>query len=595
MYTQKNFLRKISISKRIVLLVLLISILPLIIVGGFSYIQAKNTIHSISFLYNQKLVDTIKQNITLHLQTFLNLSDELVLNTTVRDTLESYEKMDSSQKHWALQNVYEEVHAKYNRIDAVCDISIVTTDNIPIYSTGFLYMDSTQNADNFNRIACHFDSLLCYVAQYNQKSYLVLARKISNLSTGEPLGYITIHINADILDDLYSLFTLNEDAYIALLDSFGGTIIGNVPVSETLDNIFADITSLEKSEKSVRYEGNSKNFIYYSNINYLDLTLVTSIPYATLMSSIQNIFFAICVLLLICIASSILLSRYIGRSITAPLTNLVENIKNASNTKFDINFTDKKQDELDFMANAYEHIIETLKNTFTQIEQEEADKRKAELKLLQAQINPHFLFNTLDSLRFTAIMSHADTVSQGLSSLSHILRNSIIDHNPYITIANEIRCIEDYIEIQRIRYGEFIELKKQIDSDVSDCLIMKFLLQPIVENSIIHGMRQNDTLHITICGTIIQGQVEIKIIDDGLGFDMNEKYDPDSQIIKSNKLSGIGLENIKQRLKLEFQESQKFSILSRKEGGTTVIIRYPAIKNTDSSPHNFTGKIKRTS
>lgn len=583
MHTQKDFLKNFSISKRIVLLVLLISILPLTIVGSFSYMQAKSTIHNISFLYNQKLVDTIKHNIVLHLQPFLTLSDELILNVTVRDTLESYEKMDATQKHWAIQNVYDEVHTKYSQIDTICDVRIVTANNIPIYSTGFLYMDSIQDADNFNRIAEHSDSLLCYVVRYNQKPYLVLARKVSNLSTGEPLGYITMHINTDILDDLYSIFTLNENAYIALLDSFGGTIIGNVSMSETLENVFADIASLTKSQKSVLYERNNKHFIYYSDMDYLDLTLVTSIPYAALMSSIQNIFFAICVLLLICIALSILFSRYIGKSITTPLTSLVANIKNASNTKFDINLTDETQNELDFMANAYEHIIQTLKETFNQIEQEQEDKRKAEIKLLQAQINPHFLFNTLDSLRFTAMMSHADTVSQGLSSLSHILRNSIIDHNPYITIDNEIRCIEDYIEIQRIRYGEFIELKKQVDSDVSGCLIMKFLLQPIVENSIIHGMQRDDTLHITICATIIQDQVEIKIIDDGLGFDMSERQFVDSQIIKSSKLSGIGLENIKQRLRLEFRESQEFSILSKKEGGTTVTIRYPAIRNTTTS------------
>lgn len=215
-----------------------------------------------------------------------------------------------------------------------------------------------------------------------------------------------------------------------------------------------------------------------------------------------------------------------------------------------------------------------------QIEQEQEDKRKAEIRLLQAQINPHFLFNTLDSLRFTAMMSRADTVSEGLSSLSHILRNSIIDDNSYITVSDEIRCIEDYIVIQKIRYGEFIELHKQIEPGTDDCLIMKFLLQPIVENSIIHGMQKKETLDITIQTERKDDQIEIIISDNGSGFDMDEKIDKETNIIKSSKMSGIGLENVKQRLELEFRTEQSFTIHSEKGVGTTVTIRYPFKKNT---------------
>ena len=203
---------------------------------------------------------------------------------------------------------------------------------------------------------------------------------------------------------------------------------------------------------------------------------------------------------------------------------------------------------------------------------------------MQAQINPHFLFNTLDSLRFTAMMSHAETVSEGLSSLSHILRNSIIDDKSYVKITDEIKCIEDYIVIQKIRYGEFIELHKQIESDVADCLIMKFLLQPIVENSIIHGMQKKSSLVITIKARRIDEQVEIIVMDDGNGFDMNEKIDQNTNTIKSSKMSGIGLENIKQRLELEFRNEQRFSIHSKENCGTTVTIRYP-IKKAPISPN----------
>lgn len=580
MNRQNQLLRRISISKRIVILILLVSVLPILLVGSFGYLQARSAIYRTAADYNQKLVDIIKQNITLRLQEFVNLSDELILNTTVRNALESYEDMNSTQKYWTVQNIYSEVRSKYTRIADICDIRIVTVNNLPIYSTGFLYLNSEQDLLNYQRISQSKEPLLWYTTQYDDMPYIVLSRKITNLSTRDVLGYIIIHINADVLDELYSRFNLDNSAYIVLLDSFGSTLPGTGTLTAEQEKTFSDILTLEKTDDIQQYEGSSEDFIYYSAMEELGLTLVTSIPNRVLTAPIQNMFGAILLFLLVCILLSIIVSRYIWKSITGPLTKLVAYIKDTSELKFDTDFSDNSRDELGFMAQSYNNIVKIMKNMVTQIEQEQEDKRKAEIRLLQAQINPHFLFNTLDSLRFTAMMSRADTVSEGLSSLSHILRNSIIDDNSYITVSDEIRCIEDYIVIQKIRYGEFIELHKQIEPGTDDCLIMKFLLQPIVENSIIHGMQKKETLDITIQTERKDDQIEIIISDNGSGFDMDEKIDKETNIIKSSKMSGIGLENVKQRLELEFRTEQSFTIHSEKGVGTTVTIRYPFKKNT---------------
>lgn len=584
MNRQNQLLRRISISKRIVILILLVSVLPILLVGSFGYLQARSAIYRTAADYNQKLVDIIKQNITLRLQEFVSLSDELILNTTVRNALESYEDMNSTQKYWTVQNIYSEVRSKYTRIEDICDIRIVTVNNIPIYSTGFLYLNSEQDLVNFQRIAQSSDPLLWYTTQYDEMPYVILSRKITNLSTSDTLGYIIIHINADILDELYARFKLDDSAYIVLLDSFGSTLPAAESLTKEQEKTFSEILRLEKSSDIRRFEDSSENFIYYSAMEELGLTLVTSIPNRVLTAPIQSMFGAILLFLLVCILLSIIVSRYIWKSITGPLTKLVAYIKDTSELKFDTDFSDNSRDELGFMAQSYNNIVKIMKKMVAQIEQEQEDKRKAEIRLLQAQINPHFLFNTLDSLRFTAMMSRADTVSEGLSSLSHILRNSIIDDNSYITIPDEIRCIEDYIVIQKIRYGELIELHKQIDPETEDCLIMKFLLQPIVENSILHGMQKNESLDITIQTELRNGLVEITIADNGSGFDMEEKLDKETNRIKSSKMSGIGLENVKQRLELEFRSEQSFTIQSEKGAGTTVKITYPFRKKKTAVP-----------
>ena len=189
-----QLLRRISVSRRIVILILLVSVLPIILAGSFGYIQARSAIYRTAADYNQKLVDVIKQNITLRLQEFVNLSDELILNTTVRSALETYEDMNSTQKYWTVQNIYSEVRSKYTRIADICDIRIVTVNNIPIYSTGFLYLNSEQDLQNFRRISQNSQSMLWYTVQYDNTPYVILSRKITNLSTKEILGYIIIHM-----------------------------------------------------------------------------------------------------------------------------------------------------------------------------------------------------------------------------------------------------------------------------------------------------------------------------------------------------------------------------------------------------------------
>lgn len=350
MNRQNQLLRRISISKRIVILILLVSVLPILLVGSFGYLQARSAIYRTAADYNQKLVDIIKQNITLRLQEFVNLSDELILNTTVRNALESYEDMNSTQKYWTVQNIYSEVRSKYTRIADICDIRIVTVNNLPIYSTGFLYLNSEQDLLNYQRISQSKEPLLWYTTQYDDMPYIVLSRKITNLSTRDVLGYIIIHINADVLDELYSRFNLDNSAYIVLLDSFGSTLPGTGTLTAEQEKTFSDILTLEKTDDIQQYEGSSEDFIYYSAMEELGLTLVTSIPNRVLTAPIQNMFGAILLFLLVCILLSIIVSRYIWKSITGPLTKLVAYIKDTSELKFDTDFSDNSRDELGFMA-----------------------------------------------------------------------------------------------------------------------------------------------------------------------------------------------------------------------------------------------------
>lgn len=574
-HSGKSWIRRIPISKRIIVLVLTISIIPILVVGGFGYLKARNALLNISSDYNVKLIDTFCQNMNMKFQEYFRLSDEIMLNSTVRKTLKTYNSMNAIEKHNSSQRIYQDVRSKFTRIADICDIRIVTSKNIPIYSTGYLYLDDTYNNDNFEKIKNHKSSSLWYIAEYDIQNYFVLSRKIQNLASGEAIGYIIIHIKPDTFNNVLSDFDFGENATIMLLDSFGENYCYSKTSGTFPEYIVNAIAKEPDSNDVIHYTEDSDCFINYTTVEPVEWKLITSIPYSYLTDSIQSITFGVIVTMLICIILCIIISRYIWKSISVPLSNMVTYVQKIPDMNFENYLADDSNDELGYMTDAHNKIILKMQEMASQIKEEQTEKRKAEIKMLQAQINPHFLFNTLDSLRFTALMSNAPTVSDGLSSLSHLLRNSIINGNSYVTIKDEVKNIQDYLTLQKIRCGENIEFHTDISEDVEKCMIMKFLLQPMVENSVIHGMSDDESIHIQLTASTNGTSIFITLKDDGKGFDVNKQYDADTQRFKSSKLSGVGLENVKQRLALEYGSRQTFSITSEEGSGTTVTVMYP--------------------
>lgn len=575
----KQMIRRISISKRIVLLVLLISILPILAIGGFGYQRAREAITQVASDYSMKLVDSTNQNIALKFNAYASLADELMLNGTVTDTLNNFSNLEPVEKHWAIRQIYSDIRSKFTRIADIEDIRIVNTDNIPIYSTGYLFLEDKFNNLNFHKIASHNGPTLWHIANYNKKSFFVLSRKIINPASGDTLGYIIIHIKTDTINSLYNTLQLGDNSYITLLDTFGTAFSSKNAALHIDSDLLQNILKKPKSEHALQYEEDYTNFTYYSTLTSTDWKFITSVPYAYLTKPISSITFGTALLMILCIFLSLIISRYIWQSIASPLSKMVQYVEKISNMNFDANLVDDSKDELGFLAEAHKKIVNKMKSLASQVELEQEAKRKAEIKMLQAQINPHFLFNTLDSLRFAALMSNAATVSEGLSSLSHILRNSIIDGPSCIKLREEIKNIQDYLIIQKIRYGEAIHLHTEITPGLDECLIMKFLLQPIVENCVIHGMPVDGDMNIFLSIHACDDRLVIQIQDNGKGFDVVSQTDKDSNIIKSSKLSGVGLENVKNRLFLEFGTMQSFTIHSQEGIGTIVTVSFPAQKN----------------
>lgn len=319
------------------------------------------------------------------------------------------------------------------------------------------------------------------------------------------------------------------------------------------------------------------HFVCCRHVEGAEWLLVLFISNSELVKPLQSMFFVTLfgTIILLIIAVAVI------DSIDRPMSNLVRSLKDAAQKGFEVELKDENPDEMGMLTDSFNEICREMKGSMEMVRREQDSKRTAEIRLLQAQINPHFLFNTLDSLRFTSMMSNVPTVSNGLAALSHLLRSSVYTENAITTLREELRNVEDYLVLQRLRLCESIELNTDIEERAYDASIMKLLLQPIVENSVIHGLVENQALRIDLKAAVSGGMLHIEIRDNGQGFDMNTMMQEGNNVPKSSRMSGIGLANVRDRLVLNYKDRQSFEITSQVGAGTLVRLSMPYTVNED--------------
>ncbi|MCG8484937.1 MAG: histidine kinase, partial [Clostridia bacterium] len=270
----------------------------------------------------------------------------------------------------------------------------------------------------------------------------------------------------------------------------------------------------------------------------------------------------------------------IVKNITNPIKDLSEKSVEVAGGNLDAKVVVNGHDEIAKLGQNFNKMTSQLKSSVEKINETEKSKRELELQMLYAQINPHFLFNTLNSIRWMAQTSKVYNVSNIIVALAELLKSSIIERNEYITIEEEINNVKNYITIQRLRFSSVFECEYNISQEILQCKTLKLILQPIVENTIIHGF---EGIHhkgiIKITGYKENNKIILIISDNGKGMTQEEQTNIMAEPKQKNKkgLSGIGISNVHKRIILHFGDDFGLQITSEHQIGTTTILSLPII------------------
>lgn len=533
----KSLVRRLPIKNRITLMVILISVVPILIISIFSYAKAFISVRQTVRAFAAQTLTSLERSLT-------NLADPSRLLAG------GQEKLPEEVLKTEPTGLFQQEALRY-----LTGVTVLYTDGTVCSLAGEEILAVTESggwAITQNEVGEQRLAVAWYATDGEGNAYTVQALFMPQMFTR--------------LLDVYNEESCNR---LVLVDGAGGLLTDDGTPLTVLEGEVIRQTAFEVSGEPICPREERSSFLCYLTVPALEATLVFIEPYTEMMKPLQSIFFGTLFGTILLLNFSVIVIDSIDR----PMNALVKSFGDAARVNFAVTQSDESRDELGILNQAFNEICAEMREALNKVEKEQAEKRRAEIRMLQAQINPHFLFNTLDSLRFTSMMNNVPVVSDGLAALSHLLRSSILKDNSYTPLHSELQTVEDYLTLQRIRCCETIVLKTEISEEAAKASVMRLLLQPIVENAVIHGIKENVPLTIRLKAWVGEETLYISIIDDGKGFDQ-EKAGEDG-VPKSSKMSGIGLHNVKDRLYLAYKDNQSFSINSVQGQGTEVQMTMP--------------------
>lgn len=573
--------RKFSIKTRLVIALLMISIIPLVGISGYSF-------HIFSAALQEKLSASISQTLSMinlnmvsEIEKYQYLCGSICISEEIKKGLLKKDMTDM-EKNQAILEIQSMIRNKIIYPAQAKNITVYDTDGNIFYDLGY---DGFYQKD-VDRILSQLEEqdqdVWAYAHTYRDRNILVLGRRIyEHYSKSRVIGYTLISIEEKIfsktvlepvgLSDSSNIMYMNLDGTV--LSSWNRSIALGEKTDEELLKKIQERLPKKTDSFSIHENGEEQlvTYIFNKNLNQL---FVYTMPYHYINSEVYAMLKQILVVVMFLVLLCIGIVAMVYQGIMSPIKRMLEFCREVSEGKLSVRIQDKHKDELSRLSGSMDHMADTIEHLMDQQKTQEKKKRELELQMLQYQLNPHFLFNTLNSLRFVAAMHKDQIVSDGIQALSSLLQNTLTNKNEYITIQEELENLENYFSILRIRYAGSFEYSFHVEEDeLLSCLVPKLILQPLAENSVMHGSSDNGTvMEIQITCWRENKDVMIELSDDGKGFEVT-----DDALAPHPERKRIGVANVNDRIQLNFGRKYGLKIDSQPGHGTTCTLTLPEL------------------
>lgn len=574
----KQKINDISLKNKLAIIYVVTGLIPLIVLFLFAYGQMRNILMDRDL---KSVKGALEQSVTTadgQIEVYDNLSNYITFNDTLSGVL-SYDYKSTYEMYSQIVTTFDPMlsslkyfHDDINRVTIYVDKKIK-------HDTTIAPIEEIEN-EPFYQAAIETTKIQWFVDEQNKT--LVSARKMSTLDQLGILGIIYIDVD---YDSVMNSFTggLEQDCGMVVVDADGRVICssdtfgnGNTRYRLSSDKLLSLTDKAEWDNNAcVNMEGYS---IVKQESPATGWTVYVYEPRTLVLRSANSIIAMIAVALIVTVAGAATASVFASDFVTRRINELKNSMEKVENGDFDAVINTQDKDEIGDLIHSFNSMTRQIKNLITQVYEGQLSQKESEMRALRAQINPHFLYNSLSLINWKAIEYEQEDISEITLALSNYYRTSLNKGRNTLSFEQELSNMQSYLKIQQIMHDNSFDVIINVSEEVLSCESLNLILQPLVENSIDHGIDLltdrkgkitiNAQLQPDTDGTQL---VYIELIDNGIGMD---KETAENFLTAQSK--GYGARNVNERIRLYYGEQYHLEVRSTLGAGTTITIKFPA-------------------
>lgn len=557
----KQWYKNLKFRKKVLLGYMAVGLLPVIILGVFSYVQVR---HLLIEREKQVLYETLKQNMTVlegNLTLYKNFMDSLVWNTNLHQTVTEKYKTNL-QMYLAYRDIIDPMISNIKNLNPSVERITIYSSNESIYPHGDMLRSLSEIEVQTEELK---DSKIHW--NYSEENKLELYCKFySERKSDQNIVYMKIS-DKQTLANLKTLFQDDFGIYIA---------------DEKNNSVFSYFIEQSKPGKQLcradmeKIIQSGKYVVKEAQIPLCNWKIVLYRPIGVILKSANSITVLVLLVIVICAVLTILTSSLLSRSVVRPLGRLLHNVEQVETGNLAVEIREESSDEIGHLILSFKRMVKQLDHMINEVYQSKITQQEYEMKALQAQINPHFLYNSLSLINWKAIIAEQEEISEMAQLLSTFYRTTLNKGKNVITVRGEWDNTCSYIRIQRMMHSGKFEADMEIEESILEYEMLNLLLQPLVENAIIHGLDHKesvDTKKLAVRGWKEGDALVFEVRDNGSG--MTEEVLCN---ILTAETRGYGVQNVHHRIQLYYGQSYGLVYKSEKNAGTCVRLTIPGVK-----------------
>ena len=585
--------KNLSVQKKIMLSMLVFTLIPVILVTTVAAINTYKTMRD-QLIYDHRMSSGwLQKRLSLEINNMMDQFYEVEVDQDVKTDILRWCTQNQVLDYTAQWRIITMMNTIINMDSKINSIELFNLSNntVLVAERSGAYLDET--GERLDQWKQRDEGLQTNLVFLRTEKEILTFHQIYQFDNKRPIALMVIHLRPyrmqDILDEIK---TVPEETILVFNDQ-NELIEANYGTDWNIDVQDLEIIRKDLAEREQKEASFLDQFWFYRTVNNGKLQILLTVPDKTIVNSLFSTIFSSIAVAFLAIFASIICSVVYSHAISRPIRKLSDEMKTLTLNEYSGTFAEDREDEIGILQDSFDHMISRNKELIAQQYQSKLEKRNAQLRALQAQINPHFMYNTLQVIGGMALDKNAPQIYQITVALSDIMRYSLNFSKEMVCLAEEVQYLKSYIMIQNSRFGEKVCLDLKLAEETLDCQIPKLILQPLVENSFEHGfLNKAGNWKIEVESQLVpENNLLLRVKDNGEGFSkerLQQIRETLEQAAESVLKSGshIGLVNVHARIRLRCPEKEYgLTIESTPAEGTIISVLISAQKERGEENH----------